>query len=387
MVAAIGILLLQGSLLMLKTRELVVADTERKRIGEQVEQLQTLWARLQDAESGQRGFLLTGDDGDLASYTRAVGELDPLLAAQRQAADDPTALETLSTLEGLTQRRLAELAEGIRLRKSAGPRAVLEAVRAGAGREHMNQIRATIHTEVERLGARRTGIAARTSTNVQLASYLFAGVSIAVVLIVGYAVRQLIRFFRSNAQLTQLLNEQATHDQLTGLPNRRLLLQWLEKLLAQAARGKARLAVFHIGLDGFQRVHDERGQAAGEAVLRVAATRCGKIVRNADVLARVGTDQFVAVLTNNPLKSDLQQVAQRLLDGFTEPMAPDLPAAAVSASIGIALFPEHGQTPEALLAVADQATSAARRAGARQFRVASVGAAAAGRTGTDGADS
>jgi diguanylate cyclase (GGDEF)-like protein len=368
MVVAIAILIAQGGLLFVKTRELFDAEAERKKISEQITALQAVWENLQDAESGQRGFLLTGDDSYLASYTRAISAIDPQLGnAQRLFGDDAAARKTLATIETLKQRKLAELADGIRLRSTVGQHAAIAVLRSGVGRANMNELRSTLQGEIERANTRRGEIVRQISATVQSASYLLVGVSLAVLLIVGYAVRQLLRFFSANARLTQLLNEQATHDPLTGLPNRRMLLQWLEKMLAQAARAKTRAAVFFIDLDGFKKVNDERGHEVGDAVLRVAAARFGKIMRTADILARVGGDEFVAVLTNNPLKSDLRLVAQRLIDGLAESLADGVPANAVSASIGIAIYPEHGQGQEALLAAADHAMYQAKQAGKRQF--------------------
>jgi len=366
------ILATQAVLLLVETRQIREAEVAQEKIGEQLLHLRRAWESLQDAESGQREFLLTGDDAFLEIYSRAIPEIETHLAeARRLFADNASALNKLSTIDSLRNRKLSELSDGIRLRGTVGQHAALAVIRSGVGKMVMIEMRGIFNSEMDAAQARRSEINRQIAAKIDFASYLLAGVSLVVLLIFGYVVTQLLRAFNLNAKLNHLLENQATRDALTGLPNRRLLMQWLEKTLAQAARGKLRVAVFYMDLDGFKQVNDQLGHNSGDAVLRAAADRFKKILRDADILARMGGDEFVVVLTNNPLKSDLRMVAQRLIDGLKrEPLVRGLPEDAVGTSIGIALYPEHGTGVDALLAAADQAMYHAKQAGKRQFQFA-----------------
>ena len=164
----------------------------------------------------------------------------------------------------------------------------------------------------------------------------------------------------------------ADHDALTGLPNRRRLLQTLQQHLDTATPTGKRLAVLFIDLDGFKAVNDRLGHAAGDLVLTASAACLRGALREHDVLARYSGDEFVAVLPDVPPDS-AQRIAQRtgdaLLDSLTGVQV-DGERIGLSASVGVALYPDHATTVDALLDVADAAMYAAKQAGRSRAHLA-----------------
>ena len=161
---------------------------------------------------------------------------------------------------------------------------------------------------------------------------------------------------------------QATHDALTELPNRQHLLEHLERLLAQAGQQAQSLAVCYIDLDGFKDVNDTHGHAAGDRLLREAASRIGATVRETDIAARLGGDEFVVVLYGVHSELEVAIALDRLIKRLSEPVGIREGAfATVGASIGVTLYPQHGNSAGELLSRADEAMYSAKRSGKSRF--------------------
>ncbi len=160
----------------------------------------------------------------------------------------------------------------------------------------------------------------------------------------------------------------ALHDVLTGLPNSHLLQDRIDQMLATARRAGQPVGLMYMDLDGFKPVNDTYGHAAGDLVLKEFASRLTQVLREADTVARIGGDEFVALLGKINGEADAARAAERVLAAVARPF--DLGSAQVhlSASIGIALFPEHGETAQALKGHADSAMYAAKRMGKNSFR-------------------
>jgi len=154
----------------------------------------------------------------------------------------------------------------------------------------------------------------------------------------------------------ETLMHRATHDALTGLPNRAFFDLRLPDAIGQAAAAGERLAILYLDGDGFKRVNDQYGHAAGDALLIEMARRLAAALGPDDFAARLGGDEFVILLTGENAAGR----AARTLQVFVEAVGPplELPGGDYlqpGVSIGIALFPDHGDEPEALLSHADQA--------------------------------
>ncbi|HNJ75437.1 MAG TPA: diguanylate cyclase [Azospira sp.] len=161
----------------------------------------------------------------------------------------------------------------------------------------------------------------------------------------------------------------AYHDTLTRLPNRRLLSDRLDQAVRNAARNGHRVALLLIDLDGFKKVNDQHGHAAGDRVLEAVAARLREAVREADTVARMGGDEFVVLLPEIGSTEDAVMVADKIHGAINEPIADGLHNHAVGSSIGISIFPDHGDSAEALLHRADHAMYHGKSRGGKTTRL------------------
>ena len=173
-------------------------------------------------------------------------------------------------------------------------------------------------------------------------------------------------------RLQERVEHLALHDPLTGLPNSRLLLDRLEQTIAAARRAKRAMGVLYIDLDGFKPVNDTWGHATGDRVLKTVAGRLTQALRETDSVARVGGDEFVAILGPVATESDAISVAGRVLTTVAMPMDLGNAWVELSASIGIALYPNHGEDAQSLLQRADTAMYQAKRSGKNVWRFFSL---------------
>jgi diguanylate cyclase (GGDEF)-like protein len=162
------------------------------------------------------------------------------------------------------------------------------------------------------------------------------------------------------SRLQAQLIDHAYHDSLTGLPNRRLGRDRLSSATSRAARAGDRMAVLWIDLDRFKQINDQFGHPVGDAVLQQTAQRLSGRLRSSDTLARMGGDEFMAILEGVGDREEVEATASELLDILTCPMQIGELELNISASIGISLYPEDGTTVDSLSQHADQAMYAAK---------------------------
>jgi len=177
---------------------------------------------------------------------------------------------------------------------------------------------------------------------------------------------------RANARLIaseNKLSHMAHHDPLTGLANRLLLHERLNSALLRAQQELQQVAVLVVDLDGFKPVNDTYGHDTGDRLLVAVAQALRQVVRASDTVARIGGDEFVVVMTPLPDQQQLCALADRLAEAVKQAKQQIAPAAQVSASIGIALYPQHGDSIHALLQKADQAMYTAKNQGRDRWHV------------------
>ncbi|WP_254962290.1 CHASE domain-containing protein [Cyanobium sp. BA5m-10] len=163
-------------------------------------------------------------------------------------------------------------------------------------------------------------------------------------------------------QAEEAVRFMAQHDTLTGLANRAMLMEQLERQLALAKRHGHGVALLYLDLDGFKPVNDRFGHNIGDQVLQIVAERFRKIIRDGDLLCRQGGDEFVVLVPEAGNTDELISMGWKLVEVSRQPYSTLDPAIAISASVGIARYPEHGNTCEQLLTAADNAMYAAKRA-------------------------
>jgi diguanylate cyclase (GGDEF)-like protein len=170
---------------------------------------------------------------------------------------------------------------------------------------------------------------------------------------------------RANDELQRI----ALHDPLTKLPNRVLLEDRIEQAIAHAERSKVNCAVLFVDLDRFKMVNDSLGHFVGDELLRGVASRLHALVRAEDTVSRMGGDEFVLLLREVEGTPDALDVASKALAGLREPFRVHQQELYVTPSIGIAVYPEHGNTAQMLITRADAAMYNVKKGGRNDVRV------------------
>lgn len=171
------------------------------------------------------------------------------------------------------------------------------------------------------------------------------------------------------SKMRNKLQEMATHDVLTGLPNRRFFYDRFEIALANAQRGDRKMAIMSIDLDKFKPVNDTLGHAAGDMVLIEAAQRLRGSLRKVDTVARFGGDEFLLLIWETESKDGVTRVAQKILDSFRQPFFINRDQINLSVSIGIALYPEHGEDIQTLIRKSDEALYLTKERGRNGYTI------------------
>ncbi|MEX2550963.1 MAG: sensor domain-containing diguanylate cyclase [Nitriliruptoraceae bacterium] len=175
----------------------------------------------------------------------------------------------------------------------------------------------------------------------------------------------------------------ATHDRLTGLPGRELLHDRIEQAIADHRRTGRRAGIGFLDLDGFKRVNDTAGHAAGDQLLSAVAERIRRAVRATDTVARISGDEFVVLLRDLDDVDGVHRTAAALLEELAKPLAYRGFDLAVGVSIGFALAPDHGETPDEVLRAADEAMYRVKQAGGAGYHVTPPLFGPASATGVD----
>ncbi|UJP05649.1 MAG: EAL domain-containing protein [Nitrosomonas sp.] len=170
----------------------------------------------------------------------------------------------------------------------------------------------------------------------------------------------------------QQLEYAAYHDRLTGLPNRNLLSDRLQQAMIQCNHRQQSMAIAYLDLDGFKTVNDSHGHETGDQLLIALADRMKESLRKGDTLARIGGDEFVAVLGDLENMSDYELILQRLLAAAASPIKVGELTLQVSASMGVTVYPKDKVDVDQLLRHADQAMYAAKQAGKNRYHLFDV---------------
>ncbi len=174
-------------------------------------------------------------------------------------------------------------------------------------------------------------------------------------------------------QVEMALQHLATHDPLTDLPNRYLMTDRVNQLLARARGTGGGFALLFMDMDLFKDVNDAHGHDFGDLVLRAVGQRIVRSVRQTDTVARLGGDEFVVVLDNVGQAREAGTVAQHIVDALARPFTVDHHRIKTSGSIGVSLYPDNGGDADALLKSADYAMYLAKREGGNRFTVCPPG--------------
>jgi diguanylate cyclase (GGDEF)-like protein len=195
---------------------------------------------------------------------------------------------------------------------------------------------------------------ARDSRKLQL--LLAAALAIAYVALLGVA----LIASREHGRRAEEKDKEANQDPLTGLPNRAVFQQLLERAILAGRRKRTLMAVMVMDLDRFKEINDTLGHFNGDQLLQRLAARLRAVMRDADTIARLGGDEFAILMPDMPNQEAVRSAAERILQAFEEPFVVGGIALQVQGSIGVALYPEHGKRGDAVLHAADVAMYVAK---------------------------
>jgi two-component system, cell cycle response regulator len=176
--------------------------------------------------------------------------------------------------------------------------------------------------------------------------------------------------YRQLEQYSRALESLALHDALTGLPNRRLLMDRLSLSIAHAHRNTSLMAVLFLDLDGFKQINDTLGHDAGDTLLCMVADRLVAAVRQEDTVARMGGDEFVIGLWNLKHADAVVSLVSKVIQAVSRPYRIQGHDVRITASAGVSFYPLHGEEGETLLRHADQALYEAKRTGKNGYSIA-----------------
>lgn len=339
------------------------ADTETLTMSSvRARQLSETLSLLQDAEIGERGYLLTGQAAFLEPYRRASRTIEQSLAALTEAYGTIAPAQPVVARFGVQAReKLAELKEAIAARQEGGLPAAQHFVLQEAAKGRMETIRADAQRLLDAERTLLEAVVRDTHSDAQRDMGLWLWAACTALLPAWFCLVFAFRDVRRERRESVRLSHASSHDALTGLLNRAGLLAQLEDALV---RRPDEVGLLYIDLDGFKPINDELGHAAGDEVL-VAIARCLKdCVRPDDAVGRMGGDEFVVVVEPCPSRESLEGMSERVEAAMAIFTLPALGGRSVTGSIGTAYSAEDGAAATALLASAD-AQMYARKASQR----------------------
>ncbi|MGC8529556.1 MAG: diguanylate cyclase domain-containing protein [Leptospirillia bacterium] len=320
---------------------------------------------MDDAETGQRGYLLTGNRSYLEPYIKGISRSRVLEKKLRDLFPGGSpGSKDLDVLVRLARAKRFELSRTIGLYRRGERSEALQIVESNEGKNVMDQIRRRVRSLQEK--KKRELLDARKLLNRRLehAERDLVATGISLGLLEGFLWRLLVLSMAKKRRSIEMLEQESQLDRLTGLPNRKKLFEFLEEACRRAEKEGRALAVLFVDLDGFKSINDRYGHAAGDQILVEVARRFGSVIRGEDLLARIGGDEFViGVSGTGESREWVELLAQRLLASFEDPFFDPVGKGVLSCSVGVALFPKDGRSPAELLTSADMAMYQSKRTG------------------------
>lgn len=371
--AGLGLVIAAVTIIVLAIVVLVDLDREVKVHTEVIaaqrakDQLHSLRSHLLELRSTARLGARTGDASAFRNIELRAQDVEAALARLQEVAAGGATMPGLPALSQPSRLLL------MHARSVAEVRAMRGAASAAALAQETERLTQEATAAVDRSLALQTGrVSERTLAQITLSERLRRYIA---VLLVGSTV-MLVGLFaayrRAQVREREALRriELLAHfDMVTGLPNRALLADRLAQEISRARRSSRGFAVLLFDLDGFKRVNDTWGHSAGDRVLTIVGERARKCVRASDTVGRQGGDEFLAILPETGLEG-APGVAEKLREALREPYPLGEVEARLSASVGVALYPDHGSDPESLLRAADAALYRAKREGKDRIAVA-----------------
>jgi diguanylate cyclase (GGDEF)-like protein len=323
--------------------------------------------QIVELRSAARLGARTGEKAAYSNIERRAVELERELEALEQQAAEGAPLSGIGALADSSRMLIvhARSVAGVRSAQGAESATVLVERAEELSTEATNALDLSLAAQTQRVND-RTG--AQLELGERLRRFIMGLLVIAGA--VGgmlYGAYRRVQVREREAQ--RRVEYMAHYDSVTGLPNRVLLADRLAQEMARARRASESFAVLLFDLDGFKAVNDTWGHAAGDLVLVQVGERVRRCVRASDTVGRLGGDEFLAILPQTSLEGAVG-VAEKLREALREPYTLEGAQCSLTVSVGVSLFPDHGDDPEALQRAADAALYRAKREGKNRTLVA-----------------
>ena len=168
-------------------------------------------------------------------------------------------------------------------------------------------------------------------------------------------------------EVSKKVAELANYDALTGIPNRRLLMELVQKAYANAMRSKSKVAFLFMDLDNFKHINDRYGHQAGDEVLKIFTDRVLALIRSTDIFARMGGDEFVVVMTDLKISSNAGTLARKIIREASKPIIIEKTENFIGVSIGVSIYPDDSADTDVLIVMADEAMYRVKREAKNNF--------------------
>lgn len=319
---------------------------------------------LEMAETGQRGYLLTGNERYLKPYFMGIQDANDAITALRAAVkDDKQTLDIVDDIDREKDLKLVELDRTIILKKDGREKDAISVVKTDIGQNYMDDIRTDINMLMTTWRKMRTDANTDASRRVYFTLIAFGAMGFVIIAILAWSIWTQRNAYEEIQAHVEHLDHQATHDPLTDLFNRRKLLSDLDGL---ADLTDTTVGLIYIDIDGFKSVNDQMGHDVGDQLLRKLAVEFKKITRSSDTLARIGGDEFVFLIPDYQNDDMLIEISKRIIKSV-EIISKAEYNGLVNASLGIATYQSRVSSVYELLKAADGAMYKSKRSGRGQF--------------------
>ncbi len=348
-------LALVGGWIIHRSVQVVQSQSRSYQDAQTIAELDELLIELIDAETGQRGYIITDNPAFLRPYDQSITEI-PILQRKLQPFLQSYGIPTqqITDLRKAIDDKLAFLKQTIHEKSLGHAREVIATIAQGRGFVTMNDIRSMIH-RMDRLILQQESAERDRANHYLRDSVVWIAIAgLLFLLFVTASYFRILSALSAKERLNQKIKELANQDGLTKSLNRAAFLEYASSTIEQAMRDGETIAVLFVDLDGFKSVNDTFGHEVGDDVLRNVANNFRGAVRFADLIARFGGDEFVVLVRHAEMEHELMTLAQKMLDTFSDDSLQNI-STNLGASIGIAVFPRDGDTIDLLLKCADAA--------------------------------
>ena len=359
---------------------LIDASGLKDKIEEARIEISNLKSTIVDAETGQRGYLLTGNVAFLEPYHNGLENSSKLIAKLSERVDDiPELKPVMSNLKILIETKFRIIKVSLEIQLHAGSYASHLTLSRDQGQVVMNQIRAELQKADGELQNRNRQIELQINRSLRQAIFGSAMLAIVITSVLWMGYQRTLKLFEQIINTQKIADElgyQAAYDMLTNIPNRRGFDEHLRRVFALSERGHEDFAVFYMDLDGFKAINDKFGHDAGDEALIEVTRRFTHVMRGADFLARLGGDEFAAIIQKYKNSAELKALANRMIRSLEPPIhLVGGHEASIGVSIGVARYPANGNSVDLLVSAADSEMYRAKASGKNKVYFAAGGGA------------